>query len=89
MKEEIRQFVIESLTDMNYEVDNLSDDDQLGPAGVDLESLALAELAVRVEDRFGVKFSEEEAEELAGMTVGEFCTSVAERMSAATAASGE
>ena len=89
MTEEIRQFVIESLTDMNYEVHNLSDDDQLGPAGVDLESLALAELAVRVEDRFGVKFSEEEAEELAGMTVGEFCTSVAERLSAATAASGE
>ena len=89
MKEEIRQFVFESLTDMNYEVDNVGDDDQLGPAGVDLESLALAELAVRVEDRFGVKFSEEEAEELAGMTVGEFCASVADRIPAAASAAGE
>ncbi len=86
MKDEIRQFVIDSLTDMNYEVDGITDDDQLGPSGVDLESLALAELAVRVEDRFGVKFSEEEAEELAGMTVGEFCATVAERASTATTA---
>ena len=45
----------------------------LGPAGADLESLALAELAVRVEDRFGVKFDDDESEMLAGMTVGEFC----------------
>jgi acyl carrier protein len=86
MTSEIRDFVIESLTDMNYEVGNLEDDMQLGPAGVDLESLALAELTVRIEDRFGVKFSEDEAEQLAGMTVGEFCTTVADRMTPATAA---
>ncbi len=89
MTDEIRQFVVESLTDMNYEVDNLDDDMQLGPAGVDLESLALAELTVRIEDRFSVKFSEDEAELLAGMTVGEFCATVADRMSPAAATSGE
>ncbi|HET8661262.1 MAG TPA: acyl carrier protein [Micromonosporaceae bacterium] len=80
MTSEIRQFVIDSLRDMNYDVSGVDDDTTLGPAGADLESLALAELAVRVEDRFGVAFSEEEAEELAGMTVGEFCAAVAERM---------
>ncbi len=88
MKSEIRQFVIESLDDMNYEVDGITDDQQLGPSGVDLESLALAELAVRVEDRFKVHFTEEESEELAGMTVGEFCETVANRVPA-TVTSGE
>lgn len=80
MNSEIRQFVLDSLREMNYDVDDLDDDTTLGPAGADLESLALAELAVRVEDRYGVKFTEEESEELAGMTVGEFCSTVAGRV---------
>ena len=53
MIDEIRQFVLDSLTDMNYSIDDIDDDTVLGPAGADLESLALAELAVRVEDQFG------------------------------------
>ncbi|HEV7650902.1 MAG TPA: acyl carrier protein [Actinophytocola sp.] len=76
---EIRAFVLETLQEMNYDVEGVEDDSTLGPAGVDLESLALAELAVRVEDRFGVRFAEEESEELALMTVGEFTRTVAER----------
>ena len=61
MIDEIRQFVLESLTDMNYSIEDIDDDTVLGPAGADLESLALAELAVRVEERFGVKFDDDEA----------------------------
>jgi acyl carrier protein len=82
MIDEIRQFVLDSLTDMNYSID---DDPGLGPAGAALESLALAELAVRVEDRFGVKFDDDEAEALAGMTVGEFCHTVLPRIQPASA----
>ena len=89
MRNEIRQFVLESLAEMNYDVEGIDDDTTLGPAGADLESLALAELAVRVEDKYGVKFSEEESEELAGMTVGEFCSTVASRMSTPLAATSE
>jgi acyl carrier protein len=84
MIETIRQFIFSSLVDMNYDTEGIDDDTQLGPRGVDVASLSLAELAVRVEDEFGVKFSEEEAEELAGKTVGEFCAIVAERMPATT-----
>lgn len=84
----IRQFVIDSLAEMNYDTTGIDDDTTLGPAGADLESLALAELTVRVEDRFGVRFNEEEAEELAGMTVGEFCSAVDARL-ALTPASGD
>lgn len=81
MVEVIRQFIFSSLNDMNYDTEGVGDDTQLGPRGADLASLALAELALRVEDEFGVKFSEEEAEDLAGKTVGEFCVIVAERIS--------
>jgi acyl carrier protein len=83
--DEIRQFVLDSLSDMDYYIEDIDDDTVLGPAGVDLESLALAELAVRVDDRFGVKFTEDEAEEMAGMTVGEFCAAVAPRAQRAAA----
>ncbi|MGC4892538.1 acyl carrier protein [Micromonospora sp. DT31] len=79
MRDEVRTFVVEQLADMNYDVEELDDDTTLGPSGVDLESLALADLAVRVEDRYGLKFADDESEKLALMTVGEFITMVADR----------
>lgn len=80
MRAEIRDFVIAQLAEMNYDVEGIDDETTLGPSGVDLESLALADLAVRVEDRFGVQFGDDESEQLALMTVGEFTTTVAERV---------
>ena len=82
MRDQVRTFVVEQLADMNYDVDELDDDTTLGPSGVDLESLALADLAVRVEDRYGLKFADDESEKLALMTVGEFITMVADRVAA-------
>jgi acyl carrier protein len=84
MRAEIRAFVVEQLEDMNYDVEGIDDDTTLGPSGVDLESLALADLAVRVEDRYGLKFADDESEKLALMTVGEFTTMVADRVAGAT-----
>ena len=84
MLDEIRQFVVDSLVDMNYSIDDVDDDTVLGPAGADLESLALAELAVRAEDQYGVKFDADESEALAGMTVGEFCRTVESRLQSAS-----
>lgn len=88
MRTEVYAFVVESLKDMNYDVDDIDDDTTLGPAGVDLESLALADLAVRVEDRYGLKFADDESEKLALMTVGEFTATVAERVANATSSQG-
>lgn len=85
MIDEIRQFVLDSLTDMNYSIDGIDDDTELGPAGADVESIALAELAVRVEDQFGVTFDDEESEALIRMTVGEFCHDVQQRIQPASA----
>ncbi|MEH0972465.1 acyl carrier protein [Micromonospora sp. CPCC 205546] len=84
MRPEIRAFVVEQLEDMNYDVEGIDDDTTLGPSGVDLESLALADLAVRVEDRYGLKFADDESEKLALMTVGEFTTMIADRVAGAT-----
>jgi acyl carrier protein len=85
MIDEIRRFVLDSLTDMNYSIDDIDDDTTLGPAGADLESLALAELAVRVEDKFAVKFDDDESEALAGMTVWQNSPTVAQRIQPAPA----
>lgn len=84
MRDEVRAFVVEQLADMNYDVDDVDDDTTLGPTGLDLESLALADLAVRVEDRYGLTFADDESEKLALMTVGEFTTMVADRVTGAT-----
>lgn len=83
--EQVRAFVFQSLTAMNLSTEDIDDDTVLGPAGADLDSLALAELAVRVEDQYGVKFSDDESEQLAAFTVREFCDFVAPRVQPARA----
>ncbi len=80
MNEEIREFILNALKEMNYDVSDVTGDTDLGPAGLDLESLAVAELAVRVEDRFGLKFTDEDGEELALMTLDEFTAEVGSRI---------
>jgi acyl carrier protein len=82
MKDEIRKFVIAALEEMNYDVSGVDDDTAMGSAGVDLESLAIAELGVRIEDRYGVKFEDDEVEMVASMTIGEFVDLVAARAKA-------
>ena len=80
MEQEIREFVLGALKEMNYDVSDVSGDTDIGPAGLDLESLAVAELAVRVEDHFGVTFTDEDSEELPLMTLDEFTAEVARRI---------
>ena len=87
MEDEVRQFVVNVLSEMNYDVSGVTGETDLGPAGLDLESLAIADLAVQVEDRFGVKFTEDDTEQLALMTLDEFAHEVAGRV--AVAAGGD
>jgi acyl carrier protein len=88
MIDSIRKFIFDSLVEMDCDIDGLDENSQLGPRGADLSSLSLAELALRVEDEYGIRFGEEETEKLAGLTVGQFCAVVAERAPVAQA-SGE
>jgi acyl carrier protein len=78
--DEIRAFAFEALKEMNYDTADFDGETQLGPAGVDLESLALAELGVRVEERFGIRFDDDELDDLATLTIDEFCAAVAARL---------
>jgi acyl carrier protein len=86
MRDQISRFVVDSLRDMNYDVDGVDEQTMLGPAGVDLESLALAELAVRVEDRYAVAFSEDDLEKVAAMSIGELTDHLAANVAAVAAA---
>ena len=81
MIEQIRQSVIDALKQMNYDVSDINGSTVLGPSGLDLESLAVAELAVRVEDEHGVKFSDEELERFGTMTLDDFAAEVSARTS--------
>jgi acyl carrier protein len=76
---EIRDYVLQSLIEMNtgIDADEFDEDAPLGPAGADLDSLVLAELVVRVEEQYGVKFSADETEQMPALTVREFCDVVA------------
>lgn len=80
MKDELREFTLNALREMNYDVSEVTGDTDLGPAGLDLESLALADLAVQLEDKYGLKFSEDDMESLALMTLDEFTGVVSSRI---------
>ncbi len=77
--EEIVAFTLKSLEEMNLEVEGATLETMIGPSGMDLDSLAVAELAARLEDSYGVSFPEDEVEQLAIMTLGEFADTVAQR----------
>ncbi|MDH6131408.1 acyl carrier protein [Kitasatospora sp. MAA4] len=89
VKEEISAFIVQSLREMNYDVDEVTEETDLGPAGLDLESLALAELTVQLEDVYGLKFSDEDVETLATLNLGEFATALAARLAGAAAGRAE
>ncbi|MFJ8430941.1 acyl carrier protein [Kitasatospora sp. NPDC094019] len=88
MQDRIRAFVLAALAEMQYDVEGVTGDTDLGPAGLDLESLALADLSVQVEDEFGVKFDLDEMETTALMTLDQFTADVEARITAAAATSG-
>ncbi|MEU1606415.1 phosphopantetheine-binding protein [Micromonospora matsumotoense] len=77
--DDVLAFTIQALREMNYYTDDTDADSMLGPSGVDLDSLAVSELALRVEDQFGVTFDDDDIETLAIMTLGEFAAEVAKR----------
>jgi acyl carrier protein len=86
MNDQVYEFVLSVLREMDYSTKRVGLDTTLGPSGVDMESLELAELGVRVEDRFGVRFVADEAEELASLSIGEFADLVIQRQELARAA---
>jgi acyl carrier protein len=83
MSDEVVAFTIGALREMNFDVEDAGADTVFGPAGIDLDSMAVAELALRTEDAYRVKFDEEELEGLAIMTIGEFAAEITARSGSA------
>jgi acyl carrier protein len=86
MRDQIRDFIVGALAELNYDVSEVTGDTDLGPAGLDLESLALAELGVQVEDEYRVKFGEDDMEAMALMTLDEFTAAIDARIAVAAGA---
>jgi acyl carrier protein len=82
MQDEVREFALGALREMNYDVSGKTGDTKLGPAGLGLESLAIADLAVQAEDRYGVRLTDDDVERLALMTLDEFAADIAQRVAA-------
>lgn len=84
MAEDMRTVITDALREMNFEVGGLTDDTELGEGGLELESLSLAELVMRLGDH-GVTFSDDELETLTSMKFGEFADESARRLQAQSA----
>jgi acyl carrier protein len=79
MNSDVRGLVVSSLQEMNYDTGDLTGDTVLGPSGLDLDSLSVTEIAVRVEDAFGAKFFDEDMERVPVMTLDEFVAEIVSR----------
>lgn len=80
MLHEIRQSVMDMLNEMNWDVDDASGDALLGKGGLELDSLTIAELAVCMEDTYGVKLAQDKMERFAQMTLNDFAEEVFSRL---------
>jgi acyl carrier protein len=80
MLAEVRELVLEHLRELNYETSDLTGDVLLGPGGLDMDSLGVAELAVRIEDTYGVRFGNDAIDTFAEVTLDEFVAAVVERL---------
>jgi acyl carrier protein len=79
VSDDVIAFILGALRDMKFDVDAADADSEFGPAGVDLDSLAVVELAVRIKDSYGVALTDDDLERLAIATIAEFAAEVAER----------
>lgn len=79
MADDVIAFVLGVLRDMNFDVEAADADSEFGPAGVDLDSLSVVEMAARIKDGYGVKLTDDDLERLAIATIGELAAEIAER----------
>jgi acyl carrier protein len=79
MVDEVRTFIIERLRQMQYDMNGVSGVTSLGPAGLDLESLAVADLMVQVEQRYGFAVDDDAMERVAMMTIDGIAEEVVDR----------
>ena len=82
MIDTVRRQVVSDLQAMNYDMSEVTGSTPLGPDGLSLDSLAVAELTVRIEDAFGVRFADGEIPDLVDATLDQLVATVAVRVDA-------
>jgi acyl carrier protein len=82
LEDEIREFVLTTVIDeMNILLsrDGITDESPVTVGGLELDSLSLIELTLRLEARFGVEIPDTDIEPLASLTLGGLVTEVVGR----------
>jgi len=82
LERDIREFVLTTVTrDMNLlpGTDHITDESAVGAGGLDLDSLSLIELTLRLEERFKVHIPDTDIESLGAMTLGELVAELVRR----------
>lgn len=83
VEEQVKTFALRIITErMNYplNLEGIDDDTSLGPAGINLESLAFVELTLHIQSEYDIVIPDEDLNELAGMTVGQFAKNIVARI---------
>jgi acyl carrier protein len=79
---DVREFVLSTLSgEMNVPLDRdgVTDDSPVGTGGIDLESLSLVELTLRLEREYGVKIPDSDIEAIGAMTLGQLVADIVRR----------
>jgi acyl carrier protein len=81
-EQDVREFILRTVVeDLNNPIDEavISDRSPVGAGGLDLDSLSLIELMLRLEQRFGSEIPDGDIEPLGAMSLGELAADIARR----------
>ncbi|MDX3661741.1 acyl carrier protein [Streptomyces sp. ID05-26A] len=82
LEKAIHDFILSTVVEeMNHPIEpgQVNGESPLGSGGIDLDSLSLIELTMRLERRFNVQFPETDIEPLSSMTLAELTAVTVER----------
>ncbi|QUQ67364.1 acyl carrier protein [Kutzneria sp. CA-103260] len=82
---DVRDWVLTTLIgEMNVPIDRdkVTDDSPIGTSGIDLESLSLVELTLRLEREYDVKIPDTDIEAIGAMTLGQLAADIVRRKAA-------
>ncbi|MGY0062204.1 acyl carrier protein [Streptomyces sp. LZ34] len=81
-EDEVREFVLDTVVDVINLLttrDGITDESPVTVGGLELDSLSLIELTLRLESRFGVEIPDADIEPLASLTLGGLVADVVRR----------
>ncbi len=82
-QDHVRGYILDVLNDqisMGIDPATVSDGVSLGAEGLAIESLAFVELTVALETEFGLRIADDDIDDLAKLTFGQFVAEIADRI---------